>query len=113
MTARLVFGHAAIGLIALSAALVIAPSPVAAGSAAIQLAQADLVQGEVRKVDIDAQKITIRHGPIAKYDMDAMTMVFRVADPAMLKQVAQGDKVLFDIDRGGGAMTITTIKKAN
>ena len=48
---------------------------------------AALSDGEVRKVDKDAKKITIKHGPLAKLDMPPMTMVFQVKDPAMLDQV--------------------------
>ena len=53
------------------------------------LAQADeLIDGQVTKVDVSAGKITIRHGPLKKFDMDdGMTMVFRAADPAMLTAV--------------------------
>ena len=51
-----------------------------------------MVKGEVTKVDPDAGKITIKHEPIKKFDMDAMTMVFKAGDEAMLKQVKPGDK---------------------
>jgi len=70
------------------------------------------VSGEVVKVDKAAAKITLKHGPIKNLDMDAMTMVFRVADPAMLDKVKAGDKVRFEADRVNGAITITTLDKA-
>ena len=61
------------------------------------LAQGELVDGQVTKIDASAGKITIRHGPMKKFDMDdGMTMVFRAEDPAMLKAVKAGDKVKFD-----------------
>lgn len=69
-----------------------------------------LAEGEVRKVDMDAKKITIKHGPIANLDMPAMTMVFQVKDPAMLEQVKPGDKVRFSADKAGGAYTVTSIE---
>ena len=76
-------------------------------------AQTALVNGEVRKVDASAQKITIKHGPIKKLGMDeGMTMVFRVQDPAMLAAVKAGDKVRFDADNVNGAYTVTKIEKA-
>ena len=50
-------------------------------------AGAETSDGEVRRVDKDARKITLRHGPLANLDMPAMTMVFQVKDPAMLEQV--------------------------
>lgn len=75
------------------------------------VAQPAEVEGEVRRIDAAAAKMTIRHGPIAAWDMPPMTMVFRVADPAMLQAVRAGDKVRFAAERGGGAMTITRIEK--
>jgi Cu/Ag efflux protein CusF len=77
------------------------------------LAQSDLVDGQVTKVDASAQKITIKHGPLKKFDMDdGMTMVFRAADPAMLKAVKPGDKVKFVADRINGQFTVMKIDKA-
>ena len=71
-----------------------------------------LTAGEVRKVDKDANKITIRHEPISNLDMPAMTMVFQVMDPAMLDQVKAGDKVSFEAQKLGGAFTVTKIEQA-
>lgn len=71
------------------------------------------IDGEVTKVDADAAKITIKHGPIKKLEMDeGMTMVFAVSDPAMLKTVKAGDKIRFDADRVNGRFTVTRIEKA-
>jgi Cu/Ag efflux protein CusF len=73
----------------------------------------EVTSGEVTKVDESAQKITIRHGPIKKYEMEeGMTMVFRAKDPAMLKQVKAGDKIRFESDRVNGQFTVTRIEKA-
>jgi len=72
-----------------------------------------LVDGVVTKVDPPAEKITIRHGPLKKFDMEnGMTMVFRVGDPAMLTTVKAGDKVKFDVERVNGQFTVTKIEKA-
>ena len=73
---------------------------------------AAMAEGEVRKVDKDAKKITIKHGPLQKLDMPAMTMVFQVKDPAMLDQVKAGDKIKFDAEKVGGAFTVTKIEPA-
>jgi|SRR5687768_1821020 len=72
-----------------------------------------MVEGEVRKVDKDAKKITIKHGPLVKLDMPAMTMVFQVKDPAMLERVKAGDKIRFDAEKIGAAYTVTRIEPAN
>jgi len=69
-------------------------------------------EGEVRKVDKDAKKITIKHGPLANLDMPAMTMVFQVADPAMLDQVKPGDKVRFEAEKVGGAFRVKKMEPA-
>jgi Cu/Ag efflux protein CusF len=80
---------------------------------AIGAAQAETVDGLVTKVDESAGKITIRHGPIKKFDMDmGMTMVFRASDPAMLKAVKAGDKVRFEPEQVNGQYTIMKIEKA-
>lgn len=75
-------------------------------------AQADMVEGQVTKVDEAAGKITIKHGPLKKFGMDeGMTMVFRAQEPAMLKTVKAGDKIKFDVDRVNGQFTVTKIQK--
>ncbi len=75
-------------------------------------AQTVPVKGEVIKIDESAGKITLRHEPITNLDMDSMTMVFRVKEPAMLKTVAVGDAVVFEADRVNGALTVTNIQKS-
>jgi Cu(I)/Ag(I) efflux system protein CusF len=76
-------------------------------------AQSDMVDGQVTKIDDSAGKITLKHGPIKKLDMDeGMTMVFKAEDPALLKSVKVGDKVKFEADRVNGQFTITKIQKA-
>jgi Cu/Ag efflux protein CusF len=73
---------------------------------------AAMSEGEVRKVDKDAKKITLKHGPLQNLDMPAMTMVFQVKDPAMLDKVKAGDKVKFHAEKIGGAITVTKIEPA-
>ena len=73
---------------------------------------AAMADGEIRKVDKDAKKITIKHGPLQSLDMPAMTMVFQVKDPAMLNQVKAGDKVKFQAEKVGSAFTVTKIEPA-
>jgi Cu(I)/Ag(I) efflux system protein CusF len=76
-------------------------------------AQDAMVNGEVKKVDETAGKITLKHGAIKNLGMDedGMTMVFRVQDPAMLKQVKVGDKVQFAAERATAGITITKMQK--
>ena len=70
------------------------------------------VDGEVRKIDREQGKITLRHGPIPHLEMDGMTMVFRVADARMLDALKPGDKVKFTVDKVNGAFTVTSIEAA-
>ncbi|MBJ2157810.1 copper-binding protein [Variovorax sp. IB41] len=80
--------------------------------AAAAFAQAALpaVEGEVRKVDADAKKITLKHGDIPNLEMTGMTMVFRVQDPELLGKVKPGDKVRFTADKVDGALTVLSIE---
>jgi len=68
------------------------------------------VDGEVRKVDKSAGKVTIKHGPLPNLGMGAMTMVFRVADPTMLDKLKAGDKIRFQAESVKGALTVTKIE---
>lgn len=80
--------------------------------AAIASAQAAMVNGEVKKIDQSAGKITLKHDPIKSLGMDeGMTMVFRVQDPAMLKLVKVGDKVQFEAERAAAGITVTKLQK--
>jgi Cu(I)/Ag(I) efflux system protein CusF len=70
------------------------------------------IDGTITKVDTSAGKITIKHGPIKKFDMeDGMTMVFRAQDPAMLQAVKPGDKIKFDAENVNGQFVVTKIEK--
>ncbi|MBN8975958.1 MAG: copper-binding protein [Rhizobiales bacterium] len=80
---------------------------------AMAFAQTAMVNGEVKKIDESAGKITLKHGPIKNLDMEeGMTMVFRIKDPAMLKQVKVGDKVQFEAERTTSGITVTKMQKA-
>jgi len=75
-------------------------------------ATAPMVDGEVRKVDKEAGKLTLKHAPIPHLDMPDMTMVFRVQEPAMLDRVKAGDKVRFAAEKVGGQYTVVRIEPA-
>lgn len=75
-------------------------------------AQSSLIAGQVIKVDQAAKKITIKHGPIPKLDMEeSMTMVYAAPDPKMLTAVKAGDKVNFELEQVNGQYTLTRIEK--
>ena len=106
--------------IALAAALAISLAPLVqandahhaagAASAAPDLAAAAPSEGEVRKVNKDTGRLTIKHGELKNLGMPPMSMVFRVKDQAMLDQVKVGDKISFVADKVGGQFTVVKLE---
>ena len=77
------------------------------------VAQSSPINGEVKKIDESAGKITLKHGPAKSLGMDeGMTMAYRGKDPAMLKQVKVGDKVQFEAESADNGFTVTEIQKS-
>jgi Cu/Ag efflux protein CusF len=76
-------------------------------------AQSAMVDGEVRKIDEAAAKVTLKHGEISHLHIPAMTMSFRVRDPAWLKNLHVGEKVRFSAEKIDGQYTITAIEPAS
>jgi Cu/Ag efflux protein CusF len=95
-----------------AALLAAAPAFATSPAPAADKAAGALSEGEVRKVDKSAGKVTIKHGPLANLDMPPMTMVFRVKEPAMLDQVKAGDAIRFKAEKIGGNYTVTELKPA-
>lgn len=120
------FGAQAFGITALAATLVAGPA-LAQGGQMDHSKMGDMkhemkdaglsslpsVDGEVRRVDKAAGKITLRHGEIKQLDMPPMTMVFEVKDKAMLDTVKPGDKVTFKVINEQGKMIVTELKPAS
>lgn len=88
-------------IFALAVAAMLAAGPVFAAS---------MTKGEVTKVDERRNRVTIKHGPIENLDMPGMTMVFEVADPAMMKKLKVGKPVSFTADRVKGKLTVTDVE---
>ena len=82
---------------------------VSSAAVATSLPMAD---AEIRKIDLENKKITLKHGEIKNLDMPGMTMVFQVKDTAMLEKVKAGDKVKFTADKVNGAFTVLSIEIA-
>ena len=77
-----------------------------------QAASNNTTEGEIRKVDMENKKITIKHGEIKNLDMPGMTMVFQVKDPAMLDKIKAGDKIRFSAEKASGGLVVTDIQSA-
>ena len=74
----------------------------------------DMSEAEVRKIDKDAKKITLKHGPIKNLEMPGMTMVFQVRDAALMDKLAllvPGDKIMFSAEQQQGAYVVTGAEK--
>ncbi len=103
---------AAIGLSLLTPMAALADDAHHKPAASTTASAADMTDGEVRKVDLDAGKITLKHGDIKSLDMPAMTMVFVVKDKAMIDKLKTGDKVKFKAINDAGKFTVTDIQPA-
>ena len=85
---------------------------IAALASTAALAAGELTEAEVRKVDLETNKVTLRHGEIRNLEMGPMTMVFQVKEPEMARRVKPGDKVRFSAEKVDGKLTITHIEPA-
>ena len=72
----------------------------------------DLSDGEIRKVDKSAAKLTIKHGELKNLDMPPMTMVFLVKDKAWLDKLKAGDKVRFAAQKTDAGYVVTGLQVA-
>ena len=90
-----------------------AGAAVLAAALTLTAAAAEDINGEVKKIDEGAGKITLKHGPAKSLGMDEpMTMVYRVKDSALLKQVKVGDKVKFEADVSADGILVTKLQKS-
>ncbi|PKO86396.1 MAG: RND transporter [Betaproteobacteria bacterium HGW-Betaproteobacteria-12] len=81
-------------------------------SQAVAASEKQMVDGQVKKVDKAAGKLTLAHGPLVNLGMPAMTMLFRVKDAGWLDQMKAGDKIRFMADNVNGAVTIVHFEPA-
>ncbi len=70
---------------------------------------ASLTDGEIKKVDRDAGRVTIKHGPLENLGMPGMTMVFGVTDVSVLQSLKAGDKVKFAAGKVDGRIVVTEL----
>lgn len=82
------------------------PAPTAPSAQPTQMAEA-----EVRKIDREAKKITLKHGPIKSLDMPSMTMVFQVRDDKLLDKLTAGEKIKFTAEQQQGAFVVTSVER--
>ena len=91
----------------------VAIAAISAAALALPALSAETIKAEVQKVDDAAGKVTLKHGAAKSLGMDMpMTMVYRVKDPAMLKEVKTGDKVEFEAEEAASGYTVTRLQKS-
>ena len=101
----------AAGAFAQPASVAASSRPAATPAASAAMAAAgDMTEGEVRKVDKAAHKITLKHGENRNLGMPAMTMVFEARPPSALASLKAGDKVRFKAEKAGSALVVTDIQ---
>ena len=100
-------------LLALAAALPLLAASVWLKPAHAQAAAAaEWTEAEVRKVDREAGKLTLKHAEIKSLDMPPMTMVFQARDKAMVEGLQPGSKIRFRAGRDNGQYMVMEIQKA-
>lgn len=75
------------------------------------LSQTDMADGEVRRLDLQNAKVTIRHGDIKSLDMPPMTMVFVAKPKSLLNGLKVGDKIQFSATEQNSQYVVTNIQK--
>jgi Cu(I)/Ag(I) efflux system periplasmic protein CusF len=95
-----------------SVTLSYAASHAAAPAVAATASNLPMVNAEVRRIDLENKKISLKHEEIKNLDMPGMTMVFQVKNTAMLENIKAGDKVMFTADKVDGAFMVLSIEKA-
>jgi Cu(I)/Ag(I) efflux system periplasmic protein CusF len=102
----------AVTLLAFSALSSIAQTSVTAAPAVVVTpAPNEMAEAEVRKVDKEAKKVTLKHGPIKNLDMPGMTMVFQVRDEKLFDKLTAGEKIKFSVEQLQGAFVVTAVEK--
>ena len=91
-------------------ALLAQPTTTSPPAAPAHVQPQPMTEGEIRRIDTEAKKLTIRHGPIRNLDMPAMTMVFQVKDSAMLDKLNAGDKIRFWVEKINGSYVVTELE---
>lgn len=74
---------------------------------------AAMSEGEIRKINKETGKVTIKHGPLLNLDMPGMTMLFKLQDPAMIDQIKEGDKIKFVADKVDGTFVVKSLQVQN
>lgn len=75
-------------------------------------ASAEATLAEIKKIDKEAKKITLKHEEIKSLDMLPMTMVFQIKDNAMIEGLKPGDKVKFRAEKTKSGFAVSTIEMA-
>jgi Cu(I)/Ag(I) efflux system periplasmic protein CusF len=89
----------------------VVPMASAQATTTAPVAAAEMTQAEVRKIDAENKKITLKHGEIKSLDMPPMTMVFSVKEASLLEALKVGDKIQFVAEKINGNYVVTKVAK--
>jgi Cu(I)/Ag(I) efflux system periplasmic protein CusF len=88
------------------------PASAAAASSRQPATAAQMTDGEIKKIDQAAGKITLKHSEIKNLAMPPMTMAYAVGKSVALGQLKVGDKVKFNAERSGAGYIVSHIERA-
>ena len=71
----------------------------------------EMATAEVRRVDKEAKKVTLKHGPIKSLDMPPRTMVFQVRDERLFDKLVAGEQIRFSAEQLQGAFVLTSVER--
>ncbi len=72
----------------------------------------DWADGEIRRIDRENGRLTIRHGDIPSLDMPPMSMVFGVRERSWIDALKPGDRIRFKatVDQGSNKFTVVELE---
>ena len=76
-----------------------------------EMGEMAMTKGVISRIDTQNGKVGIKHEAIANLKMPPMTMVFQVADPALMEGFKVGDAVSFHAESPAGKLTVTKLQK--
>ncbi|MES2244926.1 MAG: copper-binding protein [Pseudomonadota bacterium] len=106
------FASAVLSMSATGFAIAAIDAPAGAQNTGTVTATTRLTAGEVRKVDLEQSKLTIKHEALENLGMPGMTMVFKVPEATLLQGLKQGDKILFRAEKGEAGFTVVALEQA-
>jgi Cu/Ag efflux protein CusF len=113
MKLRLALATAALAAVSAVSAPALAQHKHGTTAPATQSAAPEMADGEVRRIDPAKGMVLLKHGEIKSINMGAMTMGFKLKDPALATGLKVGDKVKFAVEQKGDELIVTQMRKVD